>query len=631
MSLIKQLWLTIIAILLLAFVGSLLVSVTNSRHYIEQEIQIKNADNANALALSISQLEKDPVTIELLIAAQFDTGYYRLIELKDPAGNIIERREVAPMIDDVPGWFIDLIAFDVSPGTAVIQDGWRQYGTLTIASQHHFAYRTLWHSTLELAGWFALAGIVSFLLAWWIVRSIRRPLTTVIQQARSISARRFTTSQEPYTLELREVVQAMNTLSGAVHDMLTEETGKLDDLRRRLQEDPVTHALNRETVLERLRRNLESDTHRASGAIVMVRVCELPQLNEVLGRQGVDTFLTTLTHHLYQVGEPYGDTDVGRLNGTDFLLILPGAADLEALQQGLTTHLTQLRETVDAHVKLAAGLVNYAEDDTLSQRLVCLDGALATAETKADGVPVVITGEQRNVLYQTHEEWRQAIDHALSQGVQLTAYPVRNKNGALVHHEAPSRLYLKGAWRHAGTFMPWVNRLERGDALDLAVLEAALVHIESTHSPLSINLSARSLRNMHFVKGLHQRLTQSRSAAALLWLELPEQTAFHDLASFRLLCRELQPLGVKIGLEHVGSEFNKLADLHDLGLSFLKFDASLINGIEHSPDQQTILRGMATLAHSLGILAIAEGVKTEAEADTVFSLGLDGVTGPGVR
>ncbi|XKF15901.1 EAL domain-containing protein [Halomonas sp. BLK-85] len=631
MSLIKQLWLTVIAILLLAFIGSLTISMTSSRHYIEQEVQIKNADNANALALSMSQLEKDEVSMELLVAAQFDTGHYRRIELRSPEGDILHLREAREYIDDVPQWFVKLVSFDVSPGQAVVQDGWNQYGTLTLESQHSFAYRTLWRSSLEMAGWFALAGVISFLLAWWIVRTIRKPLVDVIQQAKSISARRFTTTEEPYTLELRQVVRAMNTLSGAVHEMLKEETSKLDNLRRRLQEDPTTQALTRESLLERLKRNLESDSHRASGALALVRVERLAELNEALRRREVDSLLTSLVQHLHEVGEHYGDANVGRLNGSDFMLIVPSATDLDSVAQALDSHLESLKASIDGDVSLASVLVDYQEDDTLSQRLAALDSALATAEAGAGRQTMTAQGGQRHTLCTTQEEWREAIDQAIAQGVQLAAYPVRDRQGGLIHFEAPSRLYIQGSWRNAGLFMPWVHRLQRDDALDMVVLEAALTHINQHHQPIGINMSARSLRDVHFIKHLTQRLRDAEKTTPWLWMELPEHVAIHDLASFRLLCRELQPLGIKIGLEHVGSEFNKLADLHDLGLSFLKFDASLVSGVDKSTDQQTILRGMATLAHSLGILAIAEGVKHEAEAEALFDLGLDGITGPGVE
>lgn len=74
MSLIKQLWLSIIIMMLLAFGGSFIVTVVFSKHYLQEQLQTKNMDNATSLALSISQMEKDPVAIDLLLSAQFEIG-----------------------------------------------------------------------------------------------------------------------------------------------------------------------------------------------------------------------------------------------------------------------------------------------------------------------------------------------------------------------------------------------------------------------------------------------------------------------------------------------------------------------------------------------------------------------------
>ncbi|MFN2411151.1 MAG: LapD/MoxY N-terminal periplasmic domain-containing protein, partial [Halomonas sp.] len=468
MSLIKQLWLTVILILLLAFVGSLAVSVSSTRDYVEQEVQIKNADNANALALSMTQMEKDDVSIELLLSAQFDTGHYRLIELRSPEGDVMQRRETEPLDDGVPGWFVSLVSLNVSPGQAVVQDGWSQYGTLTLASQHDYAYRSLWLSTLKMAAWFAVAGALSLLLAWWIVRTIRRPLLEVVSQARSISARRFTTSQEPRTLELREVVQAMNTLSGAVHTMLSEETGKLDQLRRRLQEDATTGASNRTTLLEHLQRNLDSDTQRASGVLIMVRMDDLPEVNERLGRQATDDALRALVNHLTQLGNELGGGEVGRLNGSDFLLVVHGAHDIDHVSERLKHQLTLLRDAVGEPLRLPAALTEYTHGDTPSQRLAALDGALADAESRGDMALVIASGEARSPLYTTHEAWRSALIKSMDAGVALARFPVVNARQEVVHFEAPSRLELEGEWRSAGLFMPWVARLQLEDKLDLA-------------------------------------------------------------------------------------------------------------------------------------------------------------------
>ena len=86
MSLFRQLWLAVIVSTLIAFVGSFAVSMMTARQYLEEQLAIKNNDNAASLALSMSQMEKDPVTLELQVAALFDSGQYARIQVRDPEG-----------------------------------------------------------------------------------------------------------------------------------------------------------------------------------------------------------------------------------------------------------------------------------------------------------------------------------------------------------------------------------------------------------------------------------------------------------------------------------------------------------------------------------------------------------------
>ncbi|MGM0913552.1 MAG: EAL domain-containing protein [Pseudomonadota bacterium] len=632
MSLIKQLWLTVIILLLLAFGGSLFIGVTTSRGYIEQEVEIKNRDNANALALTMSQMEKDPVTIGLLLAAQFDTGHYRRIELRDPEGEVIDLREGPEEVDDVPGWFVDLVSFEVPAGRAVIQDRWNQYGTLTLESQHSFAYRSLWRSTLELVGWFALAGVISLALAAWIVRTIRRPLRQVVEQARDIGDRRFTTSPEPRTREFKEVVQAMNQLSGSVAEMLGRESERLDLLRKRLQHDPVSGVLNREAFMHQLRIMLESNNRRATGTLLMVRVAQLGEVSEHLGHAETDKLLHALAQSLEQLGDIRGEGIAGRLSGTDFALLVPANTDTNAIGQELTQRLAALKqEHQGIRLGMPSALIAYAQGDRPRALLASLDGALSTAEHRGDLAQLVAEGQQRLPLYQSHTEWRQALSQALEDGIYLGRFPVLDADGKLLHLECPSRLRLKGEWRPAGIFMPWISRLGLDARLDLAVARETLREINRHGKPLGINLSPASVHDGRFVMDLSGLLQGNREAARQLWIEVPEAMVIHDLESFRSLCRQLQPFGCKLGLEHVGREFRRISDLKDLGLTYLKIDASLVKGIAESPERQTLLRGMATLCHSIGILAIAEGVDSLQESELVHELGIDGVTGPGIR
>ena len=84
MSLIKQLWLAILFTIILASTGSFVLSTLSSKNYLEEQLQNKNTDNVTSLALSMSQLKKDPVTSDLLLSAQFDSGHYRYIGLFNP-------------------------------------------------------------------------------------------------------------------------------------------------------------------------------------------------------------------------------------------------------------------------------------------------------------------------------------------------------------------------------------------------------------------------------------------------------------------------------------------------------------------------------------------------------------------
>ncbi|MCX8521235.1 MAG: GGDEF domain-containing protein, partial [Rhodoferax sp.] len=136
MSLIKQLWLAVILLMALTFSASAVISVLSARHYLQQQLQMKNIDNATALALSLTQLPKDPVLLELHVAAQFDAGHYRFIRLLSPSGQTLVER-VYRDIDDqdgspmgAPAWFASLIPISVQPGQALVQDQWQQYGVL---------------------------------------------------------------------------------------------------------------------------------------------------------------------------------------------------------------------------------------------------------------------------------------------------------------------------------------------------------------------------------------------------------------------------------------------------------------------------------------------------------------------
>jgi hypothetical protein len=217
MSLVKQLWIAIAVIMVLAFGGSFVVSTLSAQNYLAQQLYLKNLDNATSLAISMSQVADDPVTLELLLSAQFDSGHYQFIRLTDPLGKVLLDRSNPAVPAGAPEWFQRLIPLQAPPGVAEVQDGWRQFGTLSLQSHSRFAYEALWQGTLRLLYWFVAGAALAGLFGSLILKAIIHPLRDVVEQAQAIGARRFISIPVPRTLELRSVVSGLKTCAGRMN------------------------------------------------------------------------------------------------------------------------------------------------------------------------------------------------------------------------------------------------------------------------------------------------------------------------------------------------------------------------------------------------------------------------------
>ena len=113
-------------------------------------------------------------------------------------------------------------------------------------------------------------------------------------------------------------------------------------------------------------------------------------------------------------------------------------------------------------------------------------------------------------------------------------------------------------------------------------------------------------------------------------MEVPEAGAYQNLEGFRHICQLLSPLNCRVGIEHVGHRLSKMEQLHDLGLDYVKIDTAFVRDINTDESNQTLLRSLCTIVHSIGLMAIAEGVRNQDEWDTLKGLGVDGATGPAV-
>lgn len=644
MSMYRQLWLAIVLSMLLALGGSLFASLLSARAYLEQQLSMKNADNAAVLALSLSQQAPDAVTLELTVAALFDSGHYEYIRIHDPNGKIMVERVAAMGDAGAPEWFVRRLPIADEPGVAQITSGWRQLGTVSLLSHSRFAYRALWTSTQEMIVALALASFIGGYLGSLILRRLRRPLQAVIDQAVAITNRRFVTIPEPKVPELRQLASAMNATVLRLKSMFEEEAARLEAVRREANFDPLTGLANREFFIAQLRSSVEGEDS-TGGTLFLIRVADLIGINKRLGREATDDLLRRVAE---KVGAPQGRASVAggtahadalaaRMNGADFALLLPGRqAGREVAEALLASLVASMEAYVDGGPSAYIGMGAFKQGTGLRVLLSQVDAALIAAE--ADGVNAV-----REAVVATDDEvptdgaeWGRIIEQALEQRwLRLVSFPVVDMRGRLLHQECPLRLKFDadGDWQPAGSFLPIAQRIGLAPQLDFAALELALAALEGQDAPtgLAINLAASSIAGANFRRKLDTLLIRHRKVASRLWVEVAETGVLKHVDAFHEFCTLLRSHGCRVGVEHFGRQFSQIGQLHDLGLEYIKVDASFIRHLDTNPGNQAFLKGVSSIAHSIGTLVIAEGVANEAEFAALGGLGFDGATGPWVK
>ncbi len=144
---------------------------------------------------------------------------------------------------------------------------------------------------------------------------------------------------------------------------------------------------------------------------------------------------------------------------------------------------------------------------------------------------------------------------------------------------------------------------------------------------VSVNVSARQLRNSDIVDTVRGVLDRTGIPADALWLELTESATLEDAKFTRTVLRELNGLGVTLCLDDFGTGYSSLTYLKEIPSGIVKIDRSFVSGVGTSTDDEAIVQTVITVAHQLGQRVVAEGVETTMHRDWLRVRGCDLVQG----
>jgi diguanylate cyclase (GGDEF)-like protein len=402
--------------------------------------------------------------------------------------------------------------------------------------------------------------------------------------------------------------------------------------------DPLTGLANRTLFLDRLQQTLQRAGQTGSkSALVLADIERLSGINGSLGRQAGDAVIRELAARLARAADP---AHVGRVSDEQFAVVLPSVKgrpeagrSLDALLHRCVDRPFRLDGT-ELHVALKAGVALYPEDGGNAETLlVSAEAALRKAKELRESRYFYHPGLREQVAE------RLALETRLRQALERKEFELHYQPKVDTATRRIVGLEALIRWRDPdsglvppGRFIPLLE--ETGLILEVgswALVQAVSDHLRWLDRGLpaprvAVNVSAIQLRQREFVATVERALTHGARPPGLD-LEITESLVMEDVEANIAKLTELRRLGVGIAIDDFGTGYSSLGYLAKLPVQALKIDRSFVVAMPEDADAMLLVQTIISLAHSLHLTVIAEGVDSEEQARFLRLLRCDEMQG----
>jgi diguanylate cyclase (GGDEF)-like protein len=637
-TLLKQLFFgtSLAFFILLAVIEGIYIS--NARIYMQEQLTSHAQDVATSLGLVLppSLAEKDVLRAEITVNAVFDRGFYQSIVVVNTSGEKLIEKNLTPTPPDVPVWFTEWVSMKAPSAESLISKGWQQLGRVVVTSHPNFAYKQLWH-TLQQATliMFALYLISLFAIHFFLTR-ILRPLNEIESVAHAISERDFQQVKIlPGARELLRVVQAINSMSTKLRDIIEHEVRQATHFRDEARRDLLTGLDNRRGFEQHVQSLLENGADVGSGALFMLQVADFNEFNVNNGYRAGDVLLKEAANALRLIC-PERDLLRCRINGATFAVMAFNLSREQAVElgQALCVAFGAPVEQCRAEPALIFGCggVHFTGHKvTLNALLAQCDRVMLQAMSNTTGISLLetLSDEEHN---KGAQDWKKLIQDAISdERVMLLAQSVVNFAAVpALQSEVVGRLVdLQGKMVSAEHFIPMANRFQLTPSFDLSVLKRLFGRLVVTGGQglVAINLSIHSIHDTALLSWLGKAMHTHPEVARRLVFEFTEFGLVQDRVGIEQFVSDIRKLGGQFAVDNFGLHHSAFEYLQRLKPLYVKLSPAYIRDLQDNHENQFFISSVVNITRSLDIRVFALGVEDGAVLPLLQSLGVEGYQG----